>query len=275
MQQLKSKYKTAFVTGGSSGLGAEFVKMLLGEGLDVWTTSRKITNIKECPGLHRKVLDLSDFQSITDVGRDIIKEVPDLDIVINNAGSADFGSFEQCDSDAINRQLNVMLYGPIQLSHIFFKYFRARGHGTIVNITSLAATFPIPYMSIYNTAKAGLASFTRSLELEAGHNSGITIINFEPGDYQTAFNDSMKMGNSYSNETNPRALRAWQQIDKHMASSPHPEHAARKLKKALERGVSCTVTSGSFTQALLAPFLSRFGTWPIIRFALEQYYDLK
>lgn len=275
MLRLKSKYKKALVTGGSSGLGYEFVNMLLNQGVKVWTTSRSYKKNLKKKNLHYKILDLKDPDSINNFGISIIKEVPDLDLVINNAGSGDFGYFQDFTIQDIENQLQIILKGPIQMSHIFFKLFKIKNKGTLVNVSSLASQFPIPYMSLYNSAKAGLSSFTRSLQLEA-INSNITIIDFQPGDYRTDFNKSINVRtNSNKNYNNLNLAKVWNNIEKNLENGPIARHAANNLKHILHKKISSSTITGSLFQAKLVPFLARIASWSIIRFCIAKYYGLK
>lgn len=267
---LSNKYATAVVTGGSAGLGAAFTDMLLKEGVEVWATARDAKRIPQQERLHPCSLDLCDKSSTEAFCKKIQKEVPQLDLLINNAGFGTFAPFETWNDTDIERQLDVLLTGPIRLCHSFYPAMLERKRGCIVNVASLAATFPLPYMSLYNTAKAGLSRFTRSLEIESKE-TGVTIIDFQPGDYRTRFNEAMERPQT---ALKGRPARAWEQAEAHLNASPLPQRAAQDLKRTLERNRSGVVTSGDFFQATLAPLLARLGSWRLVRAFLERYYDI-
>jgi len=269
MQTLSQRYRSALVTGASSGLGRAFAEMLLAEGVEVWATSRDAKRLPEHERLHPLALDLADGASMEAFSRGMGSLFAELDLLINNAGAGVFGAFEAIEPGDIAEQLRVLLHGPIALCHQIYPPMLARGSGAVVNVTSLAREFPLPYFSLYNAAKAGLSNFTRSLQTEcAGH--GVAVIDFQPGDYCTAFNQASKR----PLEIDGRLAQAWQSLEKNIHAAPRPDRAARDLRRVLLRGKSDSVTSGDFFQSVVAPFLLRFSTWNLTERAMRAYYKL-
>ena len=83
-----------------------------------------------------------------------------------------------------------MLNATMRLSHAALRRMRERQRGCLVNISSLAVEFPLPFMSAYNVAKAGLSALTESLIVET-RGTAINVIDFRPGDFRTDFNQAM------------------------------------------------------------------------------------
>jgi len=269
MQTLSETYRTALVTGASSGLGRAFAEMLLAEGVEVWATSRDAQRLPEHERLHPLALDLADGGSMEAFSRGMGPIFPEIDLLINNAGAGVFGAFEAIEPNDISQQLRVLLHGPIALCHQIYPHMLARGNGAVVNVASLAREFPLPYFSLYNAAKAGLSNFSRSLQTECA-GSGVAVIDFQPGDYRTAFNAASKR----SGDLDGRLARAWESLEKNIQAAPEPGRAARDLRRALARGKSDSVTSGDFFQSVLAPWLIRFSTWNLTERFLRAYYKL-
>ncbi|MEO0794187.1 MAG: SDR family NAD(P)-dependent oxidoreductase [Verrucomicrobiota bacterium] len=269
MQPLSQRYKSALVTGASSGLGRAFAEMLLAEGVEVWATSRDGTRLPEHENLHPVALDLGDGRSMEAFSRGMGPLFQELDILVNNAGNGVFGAFEDIDPGDIGQQLRVLLHGPIALCHQFYPHMLARGSGVIVNVASLAREFPLPYFSLYNAAKAGLSNFTRSLQTECA-GSGVAVIDFQPGDYKTGFNNASKR----PADLDGRLLQAWESVDKNLNAAPTPDRAARDLRKALAKGKSDSVISGDLFQATIAPLLIRLSTWNLTERVMRAYYKL-
>lgn len=269
--KLGEMYRGALVTGVTSGLGKAFAEMLKAEGVEVWGTSRKAENIPVGEGIYPLALDLADGASVGQFLQAMEPVWPRLDLVVNNAGNGIFNRFEQFEPDQIGEQLRVLLHGPMALCHAALPGFLAQGRGTLVNVASLAREFPLPYFSLYNAAKAGLSNFTRSLQTELV-GTGVTTIDFQPGDYRTRFNDSAARPEEL--ELHPRLEQAWNSLEKHLSEAPLPEKAARDLRRALMRGKSGVVYSGDCFQTKLAPFLARFGTWNLVECAMRAYYKL-
>ncbi len=271
MTLLNDRFKNALVTGASSGLGRSFAKMLLDEGLEVWATSRDPDRLFTHPRLHPMRLDLSDTVGTELFAQRILAEAGELDLLINNAGYGAFFPFERFPREEISGQLNVLLSGPILLSREIYAHMKARGCGAIINVSSLASEFPIPCLSIYNSAKAGLSAFTRSLMLEAA-GSGVVLIDLQPGDFRTAFNE--KLSRDTSADLPESLRRTWEKIEKHMENSPEAERAARALLRLLRRPRSGTYRIGGFFQARIGPFLARFLPRRAVCSFLRCYYGL-
>jgi short-subunit dehydrogenase len=139
----------------------------------------------------------------------------------------------------------------MELSHSSYRLMRARGRGCLVHVSSIAAEFPLPYMSGYNVAKAGLSALSESLMFES-RGSGITVIDFRPGDYRTNFNRAMQ-----TDSVSEKTRKVWGRLDAMLASAPAPERAAADLRRALLANRSGVVRSGTLFQASLAPLLAR------------------
>jgi short-subunit dehydrogenase len=270
-------HRTAFVTGASTGLGRAFTTMLLAEGVRVWGTSRDVARLEHFAaspahaGLFTPVaLDLQNGAHAEAVFRQSEAEAGGFDLVINNAGYGVFAEFTGADFSVWQTQLEVMLINTARLSHAALRGFVARNRGALVNISSLAAEFPLPFQSAYNVAKAGLTALNESLLLETT-GTGVVIIDFRPGDYRTDFEGAvLRPGGSDS----PRLTRAWTAFTAMMKSGPPPAHAADALRRALLRNRSGTVRTGRFFQAAVAPFIARFGSLPLKRRIQAQYFDV-
>src|SRR6185369_5617465 len=137
-------------------------------------------------------------------------------------------------------QMEVMLVNTARLSHAALRAMLAKNHGALVNISSLAAEFPLPFQSAYNVAKAGLSALNESLMLETA-GTGVIILDVRPGDYRTDFETSVRRP---PGEVTPRMTRAWKAFAAMMQSGPDPVHAAQALRGALLRRRSGTVRAG-------------------------------
>ncbi len=144
-----------------------------------------------------------------------------------------------------------MLGTNLQLVHAAYGAMRAQNRGCLVNVSSLAAEFPLPFMSGYNVAKAGLSALSESLLFES-RGTEVRIMDFRPGDYRTAFNQAMQPPNPSA----PTA-RVWRVLDAMLQSAPPPAEAAANLRRALRAGRRGVVRSGSFFQARVAPLAAR------------------
>lgn len=268
-------HRTAFITGASTGLGRAFAEMLLADGVQVWGTSRDLTRLAPLvtAGAGRftpVALDLTDAGETERVFLAADRAAGGFDLVINNAGFGVFAEFATPDFAHWREQLEVMLLRPAQLSQLALRGMRTRGRGAIVNISSLALEFPLPFQSAYNMAKAGLSALGETLMLECA-GTGIVILDVRPGDYRTDLDALMRRPQK---DLTPPMRRVWTEFENLMRSGPPPAHAAAALRRALLRNRSGTVRMGRFFQAVVAPFITRLGPLALKRRIQARYFGL-
>lgn len=274
---LSALHRTALVTGASTGLGRAFAEMLLAEGVRVWGTSRdlaRLAPLAQATGGERFTpiaLELGNVAQLDAAWRAAEQAAGGFDIVVNNAGYGVFAEFATADFSVWEEQLQVMLINTARLSHHAVRGMLGRKHGALVNLSSLAAEFPLPFQSAYNVAKAGLTALNESLMVELA-GSGVVVIDMRPGDYRTDFEGSVRRPQSLADR--PRLQRAWAAFERMMQSGPEPAHAAASLRQALLAHRSATVRTGRFFQAVLAPFIARFGSLPLKRHIQARYFDI-
>lgn len=273
-----ARYRTAFITGASSGLGQAFADMLLANGVEVWGTARDLARLSARDKFHAVALELGDGAAAEKIFLVAEQAAGGFDLVINNAGFGAFGAFADTDFSIWEEQLRMMLVNTARLSHVALRGMLARRRGALVNISSLAAEFPLPYQSAYNMVKSGLSALNESLMFETA-GTGVIVIDFRPGDYRTDFEGSVRRAvgpnlPAVDPVQAARQARVWTAFTGMMASGPAPAHAAAALHRSLLRGRSGTVRTGRFFQAVLGPFLARFGSLALRRRILEKYFGL-
>jgi len=269
--KLSARYRTAFITGASTGLGGAFSQLLLAAGVEVWGTSRDPARLKISHAkFHPVALELGDGPAAERAFLDAEKAAGGFDLVINNAGFGAFGSFAHTDFSVWEEQFRVMLVNTARLSQTALRGLLARNRGALVNISSIAGEFGMPYQAVYNATKAGLSALNESLMYEVKGTS-VIIIDFRPGDYRTDFEASVRRP---PGAAGPGQERVWAAFSAMMRSGPPPAHAALALYRALLRGRSGTVRTGRFFQAVLGPFLARFGSLALQRKIQEKYFGL-
>jgi NAD(P)-dependent dehydrogenase (short-subunit alcohol dehydrogenase family) len=265
----KFGYRTALVTGASSGLGLAFARMLREEGLAVWGTSREPEEIAQKEKWHPVRLDLTAPDSLLMAIEQVRREAGVPDVIINNAGAGVFAGFAHFPPHEIPRQIQLLLTGPMEITRAFWPEMLARKRGAVVNVSSLAAEFPLPGMSLYTAAKAGLSGFSRGLILESG-GSGVQVVDFQPGDFKTNFNRAVQRipgGEAWEE-------RAWTRMEELLEHGPLPAQAAADLRHALLSGQSGTVTTGDYFQAKLGPLAQRIFGHSLTRAVLRKYFRL-
>ncbi|MEX2380803.1 MAG: SDR family NAD(P)-dependent oxidoreductase [Opitutales bacterium] len=266
--ELRERYPRALITGVSSGLGRAFTEMLLREGVTVWGTSRDPARLNFGPGFHPVACELTSPDAVVQLVKTVEAEAGGIDLLINNAGFGIFSAFDEGGREAFETQVEVLLLRAAELCRRMLPNMRKKQAGAVVNISSLAAEFPLPCMSGYNVAKAGLSALSRSLMLEYS-SEGIAVIDFRPGDFRTGFNRSMS---SLSPAPSGASAGVWRVLEKNLVGAPAPSRAAKDLRRALLTGKSGVVRSGSFFQARLAPLGNHCLPEAWMRRFIRRYY---
>jgi short-subunit dehydrogenase len=262
--------KKIFLTGASSGIGLAIAQRLCAEGHEVWGTSRDPQRIPVLPNLHPVALDLSDTNLARQSFQSALTEAGNFDVVINNAGSGHFGPAASISAEVLAQQFQTLVLAQIELCQLALAAMQKHGSGLIINVSSLASRLPVPFMSAYNAAKAAMASFTMTLQLEL-RASNIHVIDLQPGDICTPFNDSV-----IKSETNDRAVaQAWAVAEKNMKGAPPPDLVARRISALIaQTNPPPRVTVGDFFQAIIAPLIFKLLPQRTRLWGLKNYYKL-
>lgn len=266
--------KRVFITGASAGIGRATAKLLAERGDEVWGTSRDIARIPSLPRLHPVRLDLSDNVSLGQSFSASLREAGHFDIVINNAGSGHFGPAEFLSTEAVHAQFQTVVFAHIELCRLALASMRHHGGGRIINVTSLASRLPVPFMGPYNAAKAAMASFTMTMQLEL-EGSNIRVIDLQPADICTDFNDAIARTDGGDARYTAQVEHAWRVVDRNMKAAPKPELVARRIASVIDAAnPPPRVTVGGSFQAIIAPFIFRFLPQLVRVWGLKRYYGL-
>jgi len=265
--------RRVFLTGASSGIGLAIAKLLAEQGHEVWGTSRDLARIPKLPQLHAIHLDLTDRLLIENSFNSALAEAGYFDVLINNAGAGHFGPAELLPIETIASQFQILVFGQIQLMQLALRQMRPRGEGLIINVTSLASRLPVPFMAAYNSAKAALASFTMSIQLESVH-PRVRIVDLQPGDIRTEFNQSVIVSNNIDGD-DARTARTWEVVERNMKNAPGPDLVARQVLRLINAvEPSPRVTVGNAFESKLAPLIFRFLPQRARIWGLKRYYGI-
>jgi len=166
------KNSTILITGGTSGMGLEFVKQLTEIGAKVIVTGRKQDALnetkKQFPNVHTFQSDVSNPKDIKDLFDTVITLFPDLNIIINNAGLMRLIDLQDqsLDLENINREIATNLTGTIQMVHQFLPHLLKQKSAGIVNVTSGIAFMSYSPAPIYSATKAAVRAYTQALRLQ-------------------------------------------------------------------------------------------------------------
>jgi short-subunit dehydrogenase len=153
-------------------------------------------------------------------------------------------------------------------------HMQARGEGLIINVTSLASRLPVPFMAAYNAAKAALASFTMSIQLELG-NSRVHVVDLQPGDICTEFNQGMIKSTNADQRYDAKAARTWEVIERTMKTAPTPDLVARHVLKLVNaHRPPPRVSVGDVFESKIAPLIFRFLPQRVRLWGLKRHYGI-
>ncbi len=169
---MELKNSTILITGGTSGIGLEFVKQLTNEGANIIVTGRNSIALKETknkfPHVHTFQSDVSNPKDIEQLYKDVTQQFPQLNIIINNAGLMRLIDLQdsRLDLENINREVATNLTGTIQMVHQFLPHLLKQKSAAIVNISSGIAFMAYSSAPIYSATKAGVRAYTQALRLQ-------------------------------------------------------------------------------------------------------------
>ena len=227
--------KAAVITGASAGLGEEFAVQLADLGVSrIVLTARRAERLEHLrailiasnPALRVDTItaDLSDPADVTElIGALNSLEGFACDILINNAGFGDLGSFESSEPDKIHAMLEVNMSALTRLTHWAVPGMLTRKCGWICNVGSTAGLLPLPSFAVYAATKAYVNSFSEALRIEL-RGSGVNVLALCPGPVETEFGDVASRANSKRQFAPPKALCV------------HKKDVVRETLSALARG---------------------------------------
>ncbi|HVL01332.1 MAG TPA: SDR family oxidoreductase, partial [Dongiaceae bacterium] len=144
------------------------------------------TELKKLDDTLVLALDVSDQASIDAAVKKALEKFGGIDVLVNNAGYALMGAFENASDEQIQRQFDTNVFGLMRVTRAVLPHFRARKAGLVLNVASMAGRLPIPLMSVYNGSKWAVQGFSECLTYElAPFNIQVKIV--EPGAVNTAF----------------------------------------------------------------------------------------
>jgi short-subunit dehydrogenase len=228
---------TALITGASGGIGKCFAEKLasLNTNLIIVARSEDKLNalaqqLQEQHNIQVDVIvkDLTQSSAAGEVYEVTQAKGLTVDLLINNAGFGDYGEFSQTDGSRQVQMVQLNNVALVDLTHRFLPQMRDRRSGSIINVSSIAAFQPIPYLSVYAATKAFIRSFSEALWAE-NRQYGVRVLVVCPGPTETNF---------YAAANFPPALA------RNAKSISTPEEVVNESLKALEQGHATVVVGG-------------------------------
>jgi len=222
------RWPVALVTGASSGIGRAIAVRLAADGSDLIVVARRedrldalAAELRSAHGVKVDVLvaDVTDPDQLAVVEARLSTGSPPVDLLVNNAGAGGQGTFASIPLDWQESQIRLNVLAPVRLTHAVLEPMLARGHGGVLNVSSIAGLQPMPGLATYAATKAYLSSFSHALHEEV-RRQGVSVTALLPGFTSTEFHDAAGMDRAVV------PSRAWMS----------PETVARAGLRAVARG---------------------------------------
>ncbi len=169
--------RTVFVTGASSGFGAAIARRFATEGATVVAAARRVDCIPAAEGIRPLALDVRDADAV----RSVVDALPPVDVLVNNAGLAKgLEPAHRADLADWDDMLDTNCRGLVHCTRAVLPGMVERGRGHVINLGSVAGTYPYPGGNVYGATKAFVRQFSLNLRSDL-HGTGVRVTCVEPG----------------------------------------------------------------------------------------------
>jgi short-subunit dehydrogenase len=191
----------AVVTGASTGIGAAFAHALAARGSDLVVVSRNELRLKELAttleGQHDAsvevlVADLETGEGIANVEARLRDQARPVELLVNNAGFGSYGIFHELAVDTEVAEITLNVVAVVRLTHAALPPMVERGHGGVINVSSVGAYQPTTMHATYSATKAFVSSFTNAVHEEL-RGTGVKAMVLVPGYTHTEFHERAKV----------------------------------------------------------------------------------
>jgi short-subunit dehydrogenase len=229
---------TAVVTGAASGIGAALAAALAARGSDLVLLDRDADRLRDVTAaLHREhpertvtshVVDLADGAATLRFAESVRTGHPRLRLLVNNAGVALGGRFDQVTLDEYEWVIDVNFRSVVRLTHTLLPSLRAEPGSHLVNVSSLFGLVAPAGQSAYAASKFAVRGFTEVLRRELAGEVGVTAVH--PGGIRTRIAESARIGSGVSAAEHAAAREMWVRV-----LTISPERAAAAIMDGIER----------------------------------------
>ncbi len=222
--------KVVLVTGGSSGIGRAICSRLAAMGHIVYGTSRKPT--EDPKGWRLIALDITNEDSVRAAVEEVLHREKRLDVVVNNAGVGIQGPAEDTGVELARQLFDLNVLGAHRVCRAVLPGMRQRGSGLIINVSSIAANFGLPYRAFYSASKAALDRYSEALRLEVKP-FGVKVVVIQPGEFKTNIAGSRLRPTNIDPAYQKGYTRAMEVLGGSMHYSRDPDELAQVVAKII------------------------------------------
>jgi NAD(P)-dependent dehydrogenase (short-subunit alcohol dehydrogenase family) len=255
--------KRCLITGAASGIGRATALRLASLGAELYLTDRNADGLAETVNEVRAIgaqvpeyraLDIADHDEVAAFAEAIHANHPSMDIVMNIAGVATWGTVDRLTHDQWEKVISINLMGPIHVIENFVPpMVAARQGGHLVNVSSAAGLIGLPWHAAYSASKFGLRGLSEVLRFDlARYRIGVSVV--VPGAVRTGLVDTLEIAGV--DRDDPQVSR-W--VDRFSGHAVSPEKAADKILAGVTKNRFLVYTSSDI-RALYA--FKRIAWWP-------------
>lgn len=183
-------FARALVTGASSGIGEAIARELGGAGVALVLVARREDRLREIAGAYAGsevlVADLTTAEGRSTVEARLASNDAPIDLLVNNAGFGTSGAFASLDADRLQREIELNVTALTRLTRAALPRMIDAHRGWVLNVASVVAFQPAPYLNVYAATKAYVQSFSDGLHEEL-RGSGVVVTSLCPGLTRTEF----------------------------------------------------------------------------------------
>lgn len=235
------------ITGAASGIGRATALLAASRGARLVLTDLVETGLTEvvtdvehvgAEVIHAAAFDVSDHSAVVGFAADVHAKVPSVDVVMNVAGTSIWGAIENLKHAHWQQMIDINLMGPISVLEAFVPpMIAANRGGHIVNVSSAAGLFGLPWHAAYSASKFGLRGVSEVLRFDlAPHGIGVSLVC--PGAVKTPLVGSMRIIGI--DQASSAVKKTQARFEKHAIT---PEHAAECIVDGIERNKYLVLTS--------------------------------
>jgi NAD(P)-dependent dehydrogenase (short-subunit alcohol dehydrogenase family) len=254
--------RRCLVTGAASGIGRATAAAVAARGAELYLTDVDAAGLERAAaeitaaGGHvafSRALDIRDHEAVVAMAADVHAAHGSMDVVMNVAGVSTWGTIDRLEHEDWRQMIDVNLVGPISVFESFVPAMIEAGRGGhIVNVSSAAGLFGLPWHAAYSASKFGLRGVSEVLRFDLRrHRIGVSLVC--PGAVRTPLVGSVKIVGV--DRDNPTIAKLVARFERHAVS---PEHVAAKIVEGVERDrymvfTSADIRIGYWVQRKFAP----------------------